>query len=198
MGSPTPRGACGSPAAGPAGDREPSRCVYANGGQKGIRNRPFGRVKQGRNAFSARGPTRVADPLRQHDEPSVLSARRRRTSRHLRHQGRPPPRKPVRSCSCTLANPRAPRGVVRLHTPSPARHSHRVPTGAVARLPRRFHNRNERQMTRPSAGLMPSMHRFADTVRDPGPRSGIASEDAGTAAMDEQVDEQNARTRHSG
>ena len=117
MGSPTPRGACG-----PRQQALPetaSRLVASTptAGKRGSENRPFGRVKQGRNAFSVRGPTRVADPFRQHDEPSVSSARRRRTSRHLRRQGRPPPRKPVRSCSCTLANPRAPRGVVRFVDP---------------------------------------------------------------------------------
>ena len=45
---------------------------------------------------------------------------------------------------------------------------------------------------------MPGMHRFTDTVAVPGPRCGIASEDARAVAIDEQVDEQNARTPHSG
>ena len=52
-------------------------------------------------------------------------------------------------------------------------------------------------MTPPSAGLMPGMHRLADTVSDPHTEEGIASEDTRAAAMDEQVDEQNARTRNS-
>ena len=76
-----PAGRLRSPAAGPPGDRKPSRCVYPKGGQEGIRNRPVGRVKQGRNAFSAREPISRCRPFRQPDSASCTRGHRRAGAR---------------------------------------------------------------------------------------------------------------------
>ena len=72
-------------------DPSSSRCVYANGGLRGIRNRPFGRVKQGRMlgrlqsgpAVSEQAESQAVEPRHLDDQPPPVPERALRGDRAL-------------------------------------------------------------------------------------------------------------------